>query len=385
MAALVRGLSHLGRHAGNSRKKVMKIHNHMMLFVLLGSFSWPIMAKDWDPQRAYLLSVAAKCAYSPNASEAIACLKAHPAFASLNETDIHLWHHPIRPDAYMLVSSPHELILAIRGTQPPVKVSWSVSFDWLNDIIIGAVENNGYHKGFHDSWDAIKTDLNDQVAKNMLAKLGSRPFLITGHSKGGSIATIATLDMTENLATFGLPSKPDETYEFEPSRSITTELAKAHAADFTNLWRFEYKNDLVPRLPTQEAPQTPNSFIDKIDFYINKIGFPAFASVGNLYYVNNKGEGKPINSIDEAKLFNERTTNLVTYLKQLKGRPKSLALSEIVKQGEERCRISLEFIDDHIVYWQWLAEAAKQKDIDVTIDDKQLHTLASMCSVMGKL
>ncbi len=152
---------------------------------------------------------------------------------------------------YALINTPKELILAIRGIQPPVKLSLSVSFDWLNDIIVDADADEGYHKGFHKSWETIKTNLpQDPTAKKMLANLGSRLFYITGHSKGGAIATIAAVDITENHAAFGLANIPDETYEFEPARSITAEMAKVQQADFANLWRFEYKDDVVPRLPT---------------------------------------------------------------------------------------------------------------------------------------
>jgi hypothetical protein len=328
------------------------------------------------------LAIAAKCSYSANKPEAISCLKTHPSFSDVKENDIYLWRHKTRPDAYALINTPKELILAIRGTQPPVKLSLNVSFDWLNDIIVGADSSQGYHKGFHLSWETIRANLtNDPTAKQMLANVGSRMFYITGHSKGGSIATIATVDMTENHALFGLTKIPDETYEFEPSRSITAEMAKAHEASFANLWRFEYKDDLVPRLPTKEASQKPNSFIDQIDFYAEKIGFPAFASVGRLYYVNKNGEGKPISADEESRLFDERTRNLASHLKELKQHPKTLGLKALIDRGEQRCHNSFQFIDDHIIYWQWLAKASKQSSSNITVSDDQLNMLSSCCNL----
>ena len=359
----------------------MSMLTKVLSMVFLWCFSHITNATDWDMQKAYFLAIAAKCSYSSDKTEAVSCLKTHPMFSSVKESDIYLWHHPTRPDAYTLINTPKELILAIRGTQPPVKLSLNVSYDWLNDMIVGAVDNQGYHKGFQKSWETIKTNLTqDPTAKQLLAHVGARKFYITGHSKGGSIATIATLDMAENYAAFGLAKQPDETYEFEPSRSITAEKAKAHKADFANLWRFEYRDDIVPRLPIKEASQTPDSFIDQIDFYVSKIGFPAFASVGSLFYVNKSGEGKPIKTEDESRLFDERTAELAAHLKELKRHPKSLKLSEIIDRGEQRCVTSFQLIDDHIVYWQWLAQASKQNGNEVAVSDNKLHTLSSCCT-----
>ena len=359
----------------------MKIITKVFSIFLLWFLSHITNAAEWDIQKAYFLAIAAKCSYSSSKTEALSCLKTHPSYSKIKEDDIYLWHHKIRPDAYALISTPDALILAIRGTQPPVKPSLNVSFDWLNDAIVGAVENQGYHKGFYQSWRAIKTNLTqDPQAKRMLANLGTRPFYITGHSKGGSISTIATLDMSENHKEFGLAKKPDETYEFEPSRSLTAEMAKTHAADFVNLWRFEYKNDIVPRIPTKEAPQTPNSFIDQIDVYVSKIGFPAFASVGRLYYVNKNGEGKIIKVADESRLFDERTAELTAYLKEIKKHPKSFLPTDVIDKIKQRCVASFQLIDDHIVYWQWLALASKQKSNEVTVSDDQLDTLSSCCT-----
>ncbi len=102
-------------------------------------------------------------------------------------------------------------------------------------------------------------------------------------------------------------------------------------------------------------------------------------SAATVYYVDKNGEGKPIKAEDESRLFDERTANLAAHLKELKNHPKTLKLTDIIERGEQRCETSFQLIDDHIVYWQGLAEVTKKSGNDVTVSDDRLHTLASCC------
>jgi triacylglycerol lipase len=140
------------------------------------------------------------------------------------------------------------------------------------------------HTGFWQGLDALWPKLLPAIKERMV---GNKPpqLYITGHSKGGALATLAAVRLSkENI-------KPTGIYTFAAQRSGNAEFAKNYP--FTaNHYRYEYADDIVPHLPLsipfadllQRVPQIRQRF--KLTDY-------DYTPVGTLKYVNAKGEFVP--------------------------------------------------------------------------------------------
>ncbi|MFC4779581.1 lipase family protein [Paenibacillus sp. GCM10023252] len=138
-----------------------------------------------------------------------------------------------------LMESERAAVLAYRG-------SGSAS-DWVSDFMADQVsyppvKDAGLtHKGFTD----IYMSTRDAVL-SLVSKLpDNKPLFLTGHSMGGALATLASLDLAVNSSlsspivyTFGAPRVGDPRYVRTYNRKID-----AH-------WRFQNEFDIVPHLPT---------------------------------------------------------------------------------------------------------------------------------------
>ncbi|MGR8932570.1 MAG: lipase family protein, partial [Gammaproteobacteria bacterium] len=310
--------------------------NHALLVAFSLAVANPAMSADWSYPLAYRLATASKCAYEHSTGDALKCLNASSEFKDISEAQIVLKPDlgPEKRDGYLLINSAKpDLILAIRGTQPPGdenSTRKSVALDWLNDILLGplvppAFEENGYHAGFLHTWKNIVNDLATQPKLSEWAEKAKQnnTFYIAGHSKGAATALLATDKICTEGNQAGLPI-PVATYAFEPARSLTAKKASADKACFSNTWRFEFGDDIVTHVPlTAKAKVDPGKLIETAYIFrdrINKIpllsNIPDYGSVGNLFYVNNSGTGKVIPN--EAEIFDERVKSLAKHLDQTK-------------------------------------------------------------------
>lgn len=141
------------------------------------------------------------------------------------------------------------VVLAFRGTLP---LSFSSReallkslLDWLNDAEFDQVTAEGIpgrvHKGFTDSllalWDRFLPDLKRQLAVR-------QPLIVTGHSKGASLATLAAVRLLnkENI-------RPKAVFTFASARTGDPAFAERYGTQLPQTWRFANRDDLVPHLP----------------------------------------------------------------------------------------------------------------------------------------
>jgi len=139
--------------------------------------------------------------------------------------------------AFMLASN-DLILLAFRGTEP------ACLRDWMTDAEIIQVPGCGrglVHHGFlqalNHSWDEISAKLKQFCSS-------SQPLIVTGHSLGAALATLAVAKLRETgqpvsgLYTFGSPRVGDQTF------------ADWFNQDFkSRAFRFVNNNDLVTRVP----------------------------------------------------------------------------------------------------------------------------------------
>ncbi len=212
---------------------------------------------------------------------------------------------------YCGITTNDETILAFRGTQPPTLIFQDpenffevVVDDWLNDAnatLVGGADLAGkVHKGFLASldslWPELVAFLNGPFDK-------TKPFYITGHSKGGGLAFLAAYRLLRN--------------GFDPAAVYTFAAPRVGDAGFAALfddqlksktWRIEYRDDIVPHLPPRSAawtmflkglkalnlkvpfgipPPDPkfNRMVERID-RLKEQGFANYTSAGTLVFAN---------------------------------------------------------------------------------------------------
>ena len=177
--------------------------------------------------------------------------------------------------------------------------------DWANNVVAFANERDR-HAGFDHSWqelkEHLKIDCGPGAAKacskfrSFTTAMGASPdqhLFLTGHSKGGALATLAALDIPELFE-----QTPKTTvYTFAAPKSLSQEGA-ANAANATaDLWRFEDERDVVSTLPLDST-----AFPVTLDVPLTEWKMTPYAHVGRrvLFRENEKPElfPEPTNGLD---------------------------------------------------------------------------------------
>jgi hypothetical protein len=289
-----------------------------------------------DLDLAYVLATASYCAYAVGEADldggqqrASQCLKAaadsDPSrlalIRAIAENGVEAFFNPNTPeDAYLLIKSQDSVILAFRGTLTPPIVPGSGGIpsaveaalakyrereaglidtfigDWRNNFKI-LPENGLRHTGFADAWSGLAQHLMGKdcaagaggagrACSKFLSFVGGLPgaappkLYVTGHSKGGALATLAGLDLPGLIGAAVAPV----VYTFAGAKAVTAEGAKNGAA--TGVWRFEHQWDIVPSVP-----------LDK-----TAIIFPSYVHVGGrVFFAKGRApdiSGGPVDGFD---------------------------------------------------------------------------------------
>jgi hypothetical protein len=177
-----------------------------------------------------------------------------------------------------------EVVLAFRGTLPIETDNWDAFvtslLDWVNDgeakLIDVPYTLGQVHQGFARSLDLLWDDVLPAVkAQQTASKL---PIVVTGHSKGGALASLAALRLQHDAAL-----TPAAVYTYGSARAGNSQFARDFAAKILRDWRFENRNDLVPHLP----PVTPMlAFLVLADPRLAKLSAHGYQHVGTLEFLN---------------------------------------------------------------------------------------------------
>ena len=100
-----------------------------------------------------------------------------------------------------VAATPDTIVVAFRGT--------AGLQDWLSDLNAFSTSTNygSLHRGFYFAFQAVKSSL-EQIIRNM--GLTNRKLVLTGHSLGGALATVAAAEWTgsfdiRSVYTYGQP------------------------------------------------------------------------------------------------------------------------------------------------------------------------------------
>ncbi|KAL8718610.1 MAG: hypothetical protein Q9225_004273 [Loekoesia sp. 1 TL-2023] len=144
---------------------------------------------------------------------------------------------------YIAIDDTNKLVvLAIRGSVS--KQNWHANWDMIRTRI-NFCHDCHVHRGFKNSWEEVK----DAVMSNMKKAVELHPdyrIVVTGHSLGGAIATLAAGELRRIDDHF---KGTTELYTFGSPRLANKEAAVWLSEQSRLSWRITNEDDLVPRLP----------------------------------------------------------------------------------------------------------------------------------------
>ena len=149
-------------------------------------------------------------------------------------------------DAALVGLTPDGILVAFRGTLPPEQLNLAVILDWLQDFACKPVESplfpGAVHGGFLDALMRLWPDVNAAV-RALQIKNPTAPLRVTGHSKGGALATLAAWCFQKEGIT------PAEVVTFASPRAGDATFAAAYEQLGIVQRRYENYLDAVPFYP----------------------------------------------------------------------------------------------------------------------------------------
>lgn len=277
-----------------------------------------------DVKTAYRMAEAANCSYyigtfletEMSVTEYLQDVKDSPELSGVTDKDVYSWTDD--KDGYILVNTPNEVILAMRGTLPPIPhdgADFVTIKDWLNDFD-AVPDDEGFHSGLIQSWNHIKTNLEQKKASAFLQGAfkgnANKKFMVTGHSKAGALAIIAAIKMSKSQG--WTTQEPDGVYSFEGARPLTAEGAKPYVGKLSKLYRIEYKDDIVPLVPPgawlkSQEKQIPPILAKVFSDVVNKHAYDSLG-LGTLYYIDRDNNMNRVT--DEHAILPSRIQNIAS-------------------------------------------------------------------------
>lgn len=137
----------------------------------------------------------------------------------------------------------NQVILVFRGSESKV--------DWFNNAQFrqktypygdDSSTDVRFHRGFMAAYFAVRDRLQTEIGKYPTATL-----VVTGHSLGGALATIAVLDLQYNITQNS--KQPLAAYTFGAPRVGNQALVDSFTQRVPDSYRFVYGRDLVTHIP----------------------------------------------------------------------------------------------------------------------------------------
>lgn len=235
-------------------------------------------------------------------------------------------------NACIVGTSADGVVLAFRGTLVPKsnsKPDWPAILDWVNDALAIPVPVPGLpgkvHFGFHESvrmiWRPMVNAIKDRMAD------GNKPLRITGHSKGASMATLASIMLhaeegitAQTVTTFACPNVGD------------AEFAVGYKKIFAQT-TYVYHLDMIPFLPPIPALATALANIQPLGFLFEpfeKYGYQSATDHG--IYIPETG-----NNISQAPLGLAYLAAVVSDLRDIRETAHAGGIGKIVAAHSPEC------------------------------------------------
>jgi hypothetical protein len=197
-------------------------------------------------------------------------------------------------NAALVGATASEIVVAFRGTLPIDTTDWNKFIDsiddWVHDgeaVLVEVPYAAGLvHQGFSAALESLWSNVVAAVRSALAAT--HLPVVVTGHSKGGALATLAALRLRSEGVTL-----PVAVYTYGSPRVGDTPFSNAYDAVISQ-WRFENNNDLVPHLPP--AAQWLD-FLSQVDARLGGLTAYAYLHVGTLEFIDSNGKRTEGNSL----------------------------------------------------------------------------------------
>lgn len=182
------------------------------------------------------------------------------------------------------------VVIAFRGTIPPTWPPTPQEFlDWLNDFDAAPKVVPGIFGQVHgDFWDSLMglwPKLWAEAQKQMKAGGQNLPLYITGHSKGGAMASLAAAQANNNARV-----KPAAVYTFASPMCGDADWAFGYGLMGIPDLRWEYTDDIVPHVPPSPVIADLFEGLPWIGPYFKKIAKWDYTSVGTLRFIDWAGK-----------------------------------------------------------------------------------------------
>ncbi|MDJ0768761.1 MAG: lipase family protein [Ilumatobacter sp.] len=182
--------------------------------------------------------------------ELLAALRGgHPGFAAITDTEVIVARN-VDTDDLAVAFRGTELNLAdILNDASAIRVPWPVHGK-------GTV-SNAVHSGFGAAYGAVKEQLLRVLRDEQQAGGDGTRVFFTGHSLGGALATIASIDLVDELMGFGYEKTEVVTYTFGAPRSMSKEMVNHHRSLVPVSFAVVNPNDPVPHVPSAIGTSNP--------------------------------------------------------------------------------------------------------------------------------
>ena len=146
----------------------------------------------------------------------------------------------------------HDLAVAFRGTEADLS-------DIINDADVrrtswelpnGQVLADAAHRGFAAAYRSARDQVLAVLAREANPEVPDARVYFTGHSLGGALATLASLDLVDDLIALGYARSEVVTYTFGAPRSMSLQLANEHATLVPSSFAVANPYDPVPHVPS---------------------------------------------------------------------------------------------------------------------------------------
>lgn len=213
-------------------------------------------------------------------------------------------------DAALVGQNADGIIVAFRGTLPPSWQSQASLLDWLQDIIDSEPEARSnvpgkVHTGFYDAVMAIVDSVASYV--KTLRGTSTTPVYVTGHSKGGPMASIGGYI----LHGMGIPIT--QVVTFASPKPGNGAFKQGYETVIPNQIRYENYDDIVPLLPPSDAFIRLVADLPLIGSLFKKAEHWDYEAVGTLRYIESKDHSYKIIP-DNPLLMPERLAEIVVEL-----------------------------------------------------------------------
>jgi Lipase (class 3) len=186
-------------------------------------------------------------------------------------------------DACLVGTTEQDILVAFRGTIPPNIHNQQSMLDWIGDLtdepiavpgIAGKV-HEGFWQGLAALWEPLLKEVQKQTAATGL------PLHITGHSKGGALASLAALRLKQETGI-----APASVITYASPHPGDSDFAKQYNLEIPYHSRYEYGNDIVPHVVPDAAFIDAVACLPELGKFCKGMETWDYSAVGSLQFID---------------------------------------------------------------------------------------------------